>query len=468
MTAFPPARPRWATPRSPDRETIGTAIGAIAARIGLPLMPWQQQVADVGGELDPATGLPAYRDVIVTVPRQSGKTTLVLGWELQRALGWAGPQRVVYSAQSGNDARKKLIEDQVPILEPLKRKLGIQRILRGMGNEAIEFANGSRIVLLASTADSGHGKTVDLGVKDEFFADYDDRRDQAMVPAMATRPAAQVLTTSTMGTDESVPLNRAVDRGRLAVELGERSGVAYFEWSAAPDDDPDDPATWWRCMPALGHTITETVVAHARATLPAGEFSRAFLNLRTKADNRVLPVAAWSAVCDDTVSPEGQPVFALDVNPERSAGAIVAASAGVAELVEYRNTTGWILPRAQELSERWSAPRWVVDATGPAGSLIPDMERAGLTVHAASAKDLVVACGQLYDGVLGQRLRIRRHARLDEAAAGAAKRSIGDAWAWTRKSAAADICPLVAATLALWAAEGPAPTETYEPFLIVT
>ncbi len=451
----PPARPRWATPRTPGRESIGPAIGAVAARIGLPLMPWQQLVADVGGELDPETGFPAYRDVIVTVPRQSGKTTLVLGWELQRALGWGQPQRIIYSAQSGNDARKKLIEDQVPILERRKSKLGIARILRGMGNEAVEFVNGSRIGLLASTAESGHGKTVDLGVKDELFADYDDRRDQSLVPAMATRPAAQMLTTSTMGTDESLPLNRAVERGRLAVELGERSGVAYFEWSAAPDDDPDDPATWWRCMPALGFTITEPVVAHARATLPPGEFSRAFQNVRTKSDDRVLPAAPWNAVCDDTASPEGQPVFALDVNPERSAAAIVAASAGVAELVEYRNTTGWIVGRAQELSERWSAPRWVVDSTGPAASFIPELERAGLDVQAASAKDLVVACGQFYDGVIEQRIRIRRHARFDEAAAGAAKRSSGDAWAWTRKSAAADISPLVAATLALWAAGEP-------------
>ena len=456
------AEPRWATPRSPDRETIGPAIGAIAARIGFPLMPWQQRVADVGGELDPVTGLPAYRDVIVTVPRQSGKTMLVLAWELQRALGWEGPQRIVYSAQSGNDARKKLIEDQVPLLERRKAKLGIQRILRGMGNEAIEFANGSRIVLLASTANSGHGKTVDLGVKDEFFSDYDDRRDQSLVPAMATRPAAQVLTTSTMGTEESISLNRAVERGRLAVELGERSGVAYFEWSASAADDPDDPATWRRCMPALSITITEDVVAHARATLPAGEFSRAFLNLRTKADDRVLPAAAWTAVCTDDASPAKQPVFALDVNPERSAGAIVAASVGVAELVDYRDGTGWLVPRAADLSARWSTPRWIVDSTGPAASLIPEMVRAGLKVEPASAKDLVAACGQLYDGVLGNRIRVRRHVRLDEAAAGAAKRAVGDAWAWTRKSAAADISPLVAATLALWAAEAPSSDSVYE------
>ncbi|MGH7358528.1 MAG: LAGLIDADG family homing endonuclease, partial [Candidatus Rokuibacteriota bacterium] len=210
-------------------------------------------------------------------------TTLVLGWELQRALGWGSPQRVVYSAQSGNDARKKLIDDQVPILEPRARKLGIRRILRGMGNEAVEFVNGSRISLLASTDDSGHGKTLDLGVKDELFADGDERRDQSMVPAMATRAAAQILTLSTMGTDDSVALNRAVDRGRAAVDEGARTGVAYFEWSAGVDDDPDDPATWWACMPALGHTITEDVVAHASGVMLDGEFRRAFLTQRTRA-----------------------------------------------------------------------------------------------------------------------------------------------------------------------------------------
>ena len=52
-------------------------------------------------------------------------------------------------------------------------------------------------------------------------------------------------------------------------------------------------------------------------------------------------------------------------------------------------------------------------------------------------------------------IAIRRHAKLDAAAAGAGKRTVGDAWAWTRKNAAADICPLVAVTLGLWAAGMP-------------
>ncbi len=436
----------------------------MAAKVGLPLMPWQQMVADVGGELDSATGLPAYREVVVTVPRQSGKTMLLLAWELQRALGWGEPQRIVYSAQSGTDARKKLLDDQCPILEPRKKMLGIRRIIRANGNEGVAFVNGSKIVLLASTADSGHGKTVDLAVKDEFFADFDDRRDQILVPAMITRPAAQILVASTMGTEDSVPLNRKVDQGRLAAESGARAGIAYFEWSADPYADPDDPAVWWGCMPALGHTVTTEVIGHARQSMTDGEFRRAFLNQLTKSDERVIPAGAWEDVCDPRVAPTGSLVFSIDVNRERTAGAIVAASVAdrpALELIDHRASTGWLVGRARELSDRHGG-QWVVDGSGPAGSLIPDLEHAGLTVHPVTSRELIDACGSFYDAVMGAGVRIRRNPKLDEAAAGAAKRQVGDAWAWTRKNAAADISPLVAATLAFWGAQRLSVDSVYE------
>ena len=448
----PPCIPRWATPRTPGRQSVGPMMAAVAERIGLPLMPWQRMVAEVGGELDPETGFPAYREVVVTVPRQSGKTTLVLSWELQRALGWDGPQRIIYSAQSGNDARRKLIEDQAPILEPRRKMLGIRRILRGMGNEAVEFANGSRIVLLASTSDSGHGKTIDLGIKDELFADQDDRRDQALVPAMATRAAAQVLTTSTMGTDESVPLNRAVERGRAAVAADLRAGLAYFEWSADPDADPDDPVTWWSCMPALGWTVTEKVVAHARATLTDGEFRRAFLNQLTKADDRVIPKSKWDAVCDAQASPSGRLVFAVDVSPSRASASVVAAGGGAVELVEHRFGVDWLPARCGELQARHRPARWVLDGVGPAGAVAADLEAVGVTVEKVGYRELVEACGQFYDAIMGAKVRLRPHPDLEVAAAAVTKRQVGDAWAWSRKNPTVDISPLVAATLALWAA----------------
>lgn len=437
----------------------------MADRLGLPFMPWQRLVADVGGEIDPETGLPAYREVVFTVPRQSGKTTIVLPWEIQRAHGWDGPQRICYSAQDGNAARKKLVEDQFPLLEPRKARFAIRRLLRGVGSEAVDFANGSRIVLMASAEDSGHGRTIDMAVKDELFADVDDRRDQSLIPAMATKAAGQILTASTMGTDRSIPFNRLVARGRKAVEEGVRTGIAYFEWSAPLDADPDDPETWRACMPALGYTITEPVVRDARNRMTDGEFRRAFLNQLTKADDRVLPIAAWIAVCHEAAAPEGALTFSLDVNPERSAGVIVSASPGVAEQIAQREGTAWLVGRATELDKKWGPANWIVDSRGPAASLIGDMETAGLAVHATSSTELIQACGQFYDGVMGRTVAIRRSAQLDDAAAGAARRRVGDAWAWTRKSAGADISPLVAVTLALWGTALPPPVPMSTGFV---
>lgn len=455
--------PRWATRRSPGRESYGSAIAAIADRIGQPLMPWQRMVADVGGEIDPLTGLPAYRKVAVTVPRQNGKTTLLLSWELQRAIGFAqefGPQRIVYSAQTGSDARKKLVEDQMPVLERHRKPLGIVSMTRANGNESVVFRNGSRLVLMASGVESGHGKTVDLGVVDELFADDDDRRDQALIPAMATKPFAQTLVCSTAGTDDSEPLNRLVARGRRSVEAGSTSGLAYFEWSAGLDEDPDDPATWWGCMPALGFTISEAVVRQAREDMTDGEFRRAFLNQPTRANDRVIPQSSWDQVCDLEASPGAGLVFGVDVNPERSAASIVAAAGGVVpvvELVEHRDGTGWLVERTAELVARWGDPFVFVDGSGPAASMIGELQAAGVHVRPLPPKELVAACGSFFDRVIEARIRIRRDTRLDAAAAGVVKRPVGDAWAWARKHSSVNVSPLIAATLAMWGATSGAP-----------
>src|SRR5664280_3687122 len=85
MVAMPdPCPPRFATPRTPSRPTKGHEAAAIAKAMGHELLPWQQQVLDVGLEMELVDGiwLPAYREIVVTVPRQCGKTLLTLVWEL--------------------------------------------------------------------------------------------------------------------------------------------------------------------------------------------------------------------------------------------------------------------------------------------------------------------------------------------------------------------------------------------------
>ena len=420
----------------------------IGRQLGHSLMPWQQMVADVGLEIDRDSGLPAFREVVVTVPRQSGKTTLVLAWELQRALMWNSMQRCAYTAQTGWDARRKLIDDQAPILMGSPLKATVTRVFRGSGTESIVFKNGSRIDVLATSESAGHGRTIDLGVIDEAFSDTDDRREQALLPAMATRASAQILIVSTAGTEASVYLNRKIAAGRAASLAGDKSGIAYFEWSASDDADIDDPRTWWSCMPALGHTITEDVVRHARATMSEGDFRRSWLNQQTTSDERILPAAVWDAVNGEDVRPEGRMVFAVDVNADRSASSIaVCDESGRVELVDHRPGVSWVVDRIVELSERWSASV-VLDGYSPAGSLFDALEGRRVTVEKYATRQMANACGVFYDAVADKRVQVRTNPLLDLAVTAARRRTSGDSWTWARSDTAVDISPLVAVTLA--------------------
>jgi len=420
----------------------------VAEQLGQPLMPWQRMVADVASEIDDDTGLPAFREVVVTVPRQSGKTTLVLAWELHRCLMWGRPQRVAYTAQTGSDARRKLIDDQAPLLLDSAFKAAVLKVHKAQGNEAIVFRNGSRIDVLATTDSAGHGRTLDLPILDEVFADADDRREQALLPAMATRRDAQLFVVSTMGTEASSYLNRKVETGRAAVVEGANTGVAYFEWSADINVDIDDPRVWYSCMPALGHTISVETVRHARRTMSEGDFRRSMLNQKTVSDERVIPVSVWEQACSGSVVVEGKLRFGFDVNSERSAAAVVVADdQGRCELIEFREGLGWCVDRLVELWRKWESPV-VLDAFGPAGSFADELVARGVNVVRYSTREMAYACGSLFDRLADGRVRVRSSDVLDGAVAGARRRATGDAWVWARKDGDSDVCPLVALTLA--------------------
>lgn len=441
-------RPTYQTPRSPNRKTRGLQVGRVAEGLGQPLMEHQQLVADVGGEML-ADGTPAFREVVVTLMRQQGKTTLLLSTEVERCTLRPDPQRVAYTAQSGSDARKKLIDDQVPLLERSQLWPLVKHVHRAQGSEGVTFKNGSRIDVLASSVSAGHGKVIDLGMIDEAFDDIDDRREQAMLPAMITRPGAQLYVVSTMGTDAAVYLNRKVDMGRAAALEGKTSGIAYFEWSIPADEDIDDPAVWWRYMPALGRTISEKALAHARQTMSDGEFRRAFGNQRMRSAERVIPEATWRAACSSTAAPLAPLTFAVEVSPDRDWAAIVAAGQsadGLAlELIDYRPGTGWLAERCEQLKADHRG-RVVIEARSPAAAVV------GLVADEIPGGDATKAHGAFYDAIADGHVTVRIDARFDTALAAAAKQPIGDMWRFGRK-AGGDVTPLIAAALAAWAAK---------------
>ena len=489
MTTCPP---RFATRRRPERDTFGPELAAVGVKLGQPFMPWQGYVADVGGEIDLTTGLPAYREVIVTVPRQSGKTTLVLAWQINRCVSrrWRHPQRSAFTAQTGKDARDKWIDELFPLIRnsEIRSLVSVKgsrlEINEGMGNESIRFRTGSLIRLLSTATTSGHSKTLHQAEMDEIWHDTDDRREQGLRPAMITVADAQLLVCSTAGTDASLILNRKVAAGREAVLADTGSGVAYFEWSAPEDWDPDDEDSYYGFMPALcpdppcrcgggvwRHTITSVAaIREERRSMEDQEFRRAYGNLKTSAN-----VAEWSVVtqkqwedAEDAGGAALDPVaFSIDVTPERTMSAVAAVGRRSdgdlhGEVAEHQAGTDWVVAWVVERVRRWRPCAVSLVGTAATFSLLPDLvqalkaEGSLLQVKVMTNREVAAAFGMVVDrlrsGGESQRLRWRggpHRDALTAAVRGGIKREIGEGSAWDRANSSVNICPLVALTNAV-------------------
>lgn len=429
-------------------------------------MPWQQQVADVGLEYDPETGLPAYPKVVVTVPRQSGKTVLCLSWMVWRAM--QDKSLIAYTAQTGQDAKQKLVNDFIRLLADSPLRILVSRTWKSPAYTAIEFKNGSKIEALTTSEEAGHGKTIHMTVMDEAFAHEDNRLEQALIPAMLTIPDSQQLIISTAGTEKSVYLKRQVESGRAAVAEGQTEGVAYTEFSADRDSDYTDPEVWKSCMPGIGYVTTVSKIRDALVSFQSSAdengFRRAYLNEWTASDDRIIPAQVWAQVVNPKTVPTGNLVFGVDVNPERTAASVgVCDTAGNVELASYERVSG-LVDRVTNLSRKHGAPV-AIDNGGPAASIIPELKSNGVLVLEYNGRDLANACGRFFDLVADQEISVRPRDVLEEAVAGATRRALGDAWAWGRRQSTTDISPLVAITLAVDAAVKPKTTP--DPGLLV-
>jgi hypothetical protein len=416
----------------------------MAAELGTPLMAWQQFVADVGLEVDSDTGRLAYKEVIVSVMRQNGKTTLVLAAECARCLLWGGEQRVAYTAQTGKDARTKFKDDHLPLIDRSAVRALVNRPYLSDGNTALLWKNGSRISVLDNTPSAGHGRTLDLAIIDEAFADQDNQREQALLPTMATRVNPQIWNVSTAGTQASSYLLRKVEIGRAAVNSGSTEGIAYFEWSIPEDEDVDDPAVWAYRMPAFGVTIFEDYIRHARQTMTDGDYRRAIGNQWTETDERVIPAEWWRAVCTHDVR-TSDPLFAIDARADHSSACVVKADAqGNVELVAVRQGVDWLRTAIPEHVGK--SVRLVVDGHGPVAHIADDLEREGQMVLRLDSLGVRKACGRFYDAVADRKIQIRTDGRLDQAVAAAARKATADLWAWHRDAPGGDL--LMAASIA--------------------
>jgi hypothetical protein len=433
-------------------------------------MPWQQYVADVGGEVDDR-GLPAYSLLVVSVQRQSGKTTLDLAQSVQRCL--AAPRRKAWhTAQTGQDARKKWRELAEDVMTSPLRDLVDGRPRSSNGGESLVFVNGSNLRPHPPTRDALHGEQSDLNNVDEAWV-FDDLQGadlmQAITPTQLTRPGAQTWIWSTRGDRSSTWFHGLID----AITAGAIPRAAIFDWGIPYDADPTDLDVIAAHHPAFGHTVTRESLEAAQANFATdpGGWARAYGNVPTGNAARVFPLDVWQHTQTADPLPDGRPAYGIATSADGAWSCIAAAvldPVGVpwVEVIEHRPGRSWAVERGRQLRDAGQGV--AIDRRGPAAPIADQLELAGVELLPLGGPDYVAACQDLFDRVTADepRIRFRAHEGLDAAADVAGRRMLNDGgWIWSRSKSTGDVSTLEAATLAAWAVlRNPAAAEA--PFVM--
>lgn len=438
------AEPLYATQRT-DRPTYGELVERVAVELGEPLMDWQREVAYRALEYDSVTGKPAYRTVTLTIPRQNGKTQLILSVMVARSLLWGSAQNTVFAAQTGKDVRGKWKKDLLPKIQGSPLKSLIKRAYMSDGDTNLLWKNGSRINMVDNTPTAGHGMTLDLVMLDEAMAHKDDTPETAFGSTIATRPFAQIWNVSTAGTPESTYLLQKVSAGRAAVNSGLTEGTAYFEWGVPEDEDPYDVEVLRNRFPAWGVTIDEEYVLWAQNEFSDGVYRRNIGNQWTDTEERVIPTEWWQAVAKTYHKADKPGVVAIDARADRSRAVIVRADANRnIQRVAVRPGVNWVVGEFFDKIPK-TAPV-AVAKSGPVSGVADDLAAAGYTVTRLDGLDVRKACTRFYDDIADNKLRVHKDDEFDIAVKSAVKRLSEDSWVWHRDAPGGDI--LMAASIA--------------------
>jgi hypothetical protein len=458
-------------------STTGTEAIELCSLAGLDLDPWQQWVLRGSlGELP--TGMWAAPSVGVVVPRQNGKGGILEARELT-GLFLLGEPLIIHSAHeaaTANEAFERLVN--LIMGTPSLRKMlptggrKTRGISRARGNEGIRLANGHRVKFRTRTKGGGRGFTAHCLILDEAMILPDEFLNATFMTLSAV-PNPQVWYTGSAVDQQEHEHGLVLARLREQGIRGTDPRLFYAEWSAADTvaqvtaEFADTPDAWQLSNPALGIRISPEWLKTERHRLSLRGFAVERLGAgdwpaTTDDAAKIIPPADWRACAKPAAKITGRWALAIDVSPTRT-GAISRCGwtdDGTlhTEVIEHRRgePPTWMVQRVVEIVKSERPTTVALDGGGPAGSLLPQLEKHDRDVRLTllGAKELAQACGLFYDGVIEHSLTHSDTAVLNEAVDGADRRSLGDSWAWDRKHSAVDISPLVACTIAHMAAKG--------------
>lgn len=295
-----------------------------------PLDPWQRWLVIHAGELL-SDGRPRFRQVLVLVARQNGKTELLVILTLY----WLYVERVrlVLGTSTNLDYARESWEKAVTRAEEtadLAAEIAPNGIRRANGEQALSTVWGGRYKIAASNRKGGRSLTIDRLVMDELREHHDWDAYNAAIPATNAVWDAQAYLISNQGDDRSVVLNALRDQ---AIE-GSDERLGIFEWSSPDGMDATDVVALAMANPNLGRRINlDSLMGDAkRAQSAGGEQLAAFLTevhcRRVSLLNPAIDMEAWEA-CElpgDLSALRDRIALCLDVSMDEMHASLYAAA----------------------------------------------------------------------------------------------------------------------------------------------
>ena len=443
----------------------------LARFAGLNLDPWQELVLRSMLRTAPGSDQWAAYESLILVPRQNGKSLTLEAFDLAKLFLSPPGHLIMHTAHLFPTAIESFRHLTAAIKNTPELWDEVDKVNNSHGNEGIELRNGSRLRFAARGVNgAGRGFSPDDVVFDEAYR-LPPEAEEALLYAISAKRNPQLVYASSTGFPDSEILWALVERGRKGTD----ASLMMAEWSADPTLDIAVEEQFWQGVmqanPAFGYRLDERkTAAEYRKAKSQGRLEgiareRLGLWAETSSD-QIIPAEAWEACRDETSEIISPPLFGLDVSPARSWAAIAAAGTNQAGrthvevtsrdgIVDHRPGTEWVVPRLVQLRESLPDLKvWIAAGSG-AEAMRTEIETAGVPVEVVGGRDVAAGCGMFFDHTVTARLAHRDVGNVLTESLDGAKKRVEDgetAWVWGRKRSAADITPLYAATLALWAA----------------
>ena len=443
------------TPRlrvAPDgSEELADTTIELAALYWLHLDPWQQYVLRRGMRTEVDYDMWASSRVGLSVPRQNGKSALLVARELAALLLVPEEQLIIHSAHlvctalEGFRNIKGLFEN----FDDLGRR--VKRIREANGEQGIEMMDGSRLLFRARARGNVRGMSPQLLILDEAQILPDDAWS-AMLPSVSAQANPQIWLVGTPpGPNDA---GDVFGRVRSSATSGKDERVAWLEWSVDGDIAVEERKLWAQSNPALGGRIDMESVEDELHSMDATTFARERLGMwASDRQLAVIPGDVWAGLAVDEVPDVPISAIGVDMAPDAARVAvavglktdrgvhveladITAASDSTDALVE------WLVSRAKR-----RVPI-LIDALSPARLLIPILKARKCRVIVMSGGEVIESTAGFFNAAKEGTLSHFGQEQVTESLAGARRKAIGDAggWKWDRKSLNVDLTPVMAVT----------------------